>query len=90
MGAEVDGKNNNFERPVLVVRVYNKETFLALPITSIEKTDKFHCPVETRIGTVWVKLTQAKVLSTHRVIRKLDLLPENELKKVKDRLKDFI
>lgn len=24
VGAEIDGKNNNFERPVLVMRVYNK------------------------------------------------------------------
>jgi len=42
IGAEADGKNENFERPVIILRVYNKETMLVLPTTGREKTDKFH------------------------------------------------
>jgi mRNA interferase MazF len=42
LGAEIDGKNDNFERPVLVANVYSRETMLVLPITSKEKNDKFH------------------------------------------------
>ncbi len=34
VGAEIDGKNENFERPVIVLKVYNVETMLVLPITS--------------------------------------------------------
>ena len=40
LGAETDGKNDNFERPVLILSVYNKETMLVLPITSKPKNDK--------------------------------------------------
>ena len=90
IGAETDGKNENFERPVLVANVYNKETFLTLPITSIEKRDKFHCPVKVKIGMVWIKLTQARVVSSHRVIRKVDVLSEGEFRKVKRTLSAFI
>jgi len=90
VGAEVDGKNDNFERPVLVIRVYNTETFLALPITSIKKKDKFHCPIKVRIGTVWVKLTQARVISTYRLLRKLDVLSEGEFRMVRESLNLYI
>ena len=40
IGAEADGKNNNFERPVLIIKIYNKETLLVLPVTSKEKEDR--------------------------------------------------
>lgn len=84
VGAETDGKRDNFERPVLVLRVYNKETMLVLPITSKEKTDKFHCRVKVEFGNVWVKLTQARVISNFRLLRKLGVLPEEEFKKVRE------
>lgn len=38
IGVEINGKNNNFERPVLVIRVFNKNSVLVLPISSTEKT----------------------------------------------------
>ncbi len=33
IGAEIDGKNDGFERPVIIMKVYNKETTLVLPTT---------------------------------------------------------
>ena len=32
IGAEIDGKNENFERPIIVMKVYNKETMVILPL----------------------------------------------------------
>jgi len=34
VGTEEDGKNNLFERPVLIFRKFNKEIFWGLPLTS--------------------------------------------------------
>lgn len=92
VGAEVDGKNENFERPVLVVRVYNKETMLILPITSREKSDGFHHKIEIRakngmtreeyIKPVWIKLTQARVISNSRLLRKVDVVHQEEFDRV--------
>ena len=90
IGAETDGKNDNFERPVLVLHVYNTETLLVLPITSKKKDDKFHYSVNVRVGTVRIKLTQVRVISNHRLLRKLDVLPENEFGKIKEKITDFI
>ncbi len=32
VGAEIDGKNDSFERPAIVMKVYNRETLLILPL----------------------------------------------------------
>ncbi|MGB4076517.1 MAG: type II toxin-antitoxin system PemK/MazF family toxin [Minisyncoccia bacterium] len=84
VGAEIDGKNRNYERPVLVMRVYNKETLLILPITSKEKDDHFHARINVRIGNVWVKLTQARVVSSRRLLRKVDTIAGKEFVKVQE------
>jgi mRNA-degrading endonuclease toxin of MazEF toxin-antitoxin module len=80
VGAEVDGKNENFERPVIVLKVYNKETMLVLPITSKEKNDRFHHMIQTEQKTVWVKLTQPRMISNKRLLRKVDVLDQDSFK----------
>ena len=76
IGAEIDGKHENFERPVIVMKVYNKETLVVLPLTTIEKNDQFHHLITTPERNVWVKLTQTRVISPKRLLRKLDLLDD--------------
>ena len=100
MGAETDGKNDNFERPVLVMRVYSRETMFVLPITSKKKTDKFHFEiilqaVNSETGEffsrpVWIKLTQARVISNKRLLRKVDILSEEVFEKIYNNFKEFI
>ncbi|MES2023875.1 MAG: type II toxin-antitoxin system PemK/MazF family toxin [Patescibacteria group bacterium] len=99
VGAEVDGKNENFERPVIIMRVYNKETMLVLPTTGREKRDNYHISVEVnsvnaRTGehfkkTVYVKLTQARVISNKRLLRKVDVIGEKEFEIIKSAFRKF-
>ncbi len=89
VGAEIDGKNENFERPALIVRVYNKETMLVLPITSREKEDKFHIAIEVPVGTVWVVLTQVRVVSSKRLLRKLGVLSSEVFSNVIERFREY-
>jgi len=49
IGAETDGKNENFERPILVFKVYNTETMLVFPITSKQKDDPFHFTIKSQL-----------------------------------------
>ena len=99
IGAEVDGKNENFERPVIIMKVYNKETMFVLPTTGKAKEDKFHMPIEIdavdqKTGdvyrkTVYIKLTQARVISNKRLIRKVDVINEEDFEKIQDLFKNF-
>ena len=99
IGAEIDGKNENYERTVVILFVYNKESMLVLPITSKPKPDKFHYKItiqtkksgtsEIIMKDVWVKLTQARVISNKRLIRKVDVIPEVEFKNIQDAFRKF-
>jgi len=84
LGAEIDGKNENFERPVIVMKVYNKETMIILPITTKPKDDQFHHKIQTVGKTVWVKMTQMRVISSKRLLRKVDILDEASFGILKD------
>lgn len=84
LGAEIDGKNENFERPVIVMKVYNKETMVILPITTKQKEDQFHYKIQTAGKTVWVKLTQMRVISSKRLLRKVDIIDQASFEILKD------
>lgn len=86
IGSEINGKNDNFERPVLVIKVYNKETALILPITSKEKSDQFHFKAISGQNPVWIKLTQVRVISLRRMLRKITTMPQEEFGLVKKAL----
>lgn len=100
LGAEIDGKNDSFERPVLVLSVYNKETMFVLPITSKEKNDKFHFKIFIKIKNIktgeyeeklaWIKLTQARVISNKRLLRKVDLVSRDDFNKIMSVFKNSI
>ena len=99
IGAEIDGKNENFERPVIIMRVYNKDTMLVLPTTSRAKPDKFHFAIEIDAldpktkelskKTVYVKLTQARVVSNKRLIRKINVISEGDFERIRDAFRSF-
>jgi mRNA interferase MazF len=76
IGAEIDGKNDNFERPVLIIKIFNKETLLILPLTTKNKDDEFHYKITTETHESWAKLTQPRVISSKRLLRKITTLNE--------------
>lgn len=71
IGAEASGKNELFERPVLVLRVYNMRSVLVAPLTSKPKDDPYHFELRygDRIG--WLILSHARTISPKRLQRKL-------------------
>lgn len=99
IGAEIDGKNDSFERPVIIMKVYNKETMLVLPTTGRAKKDKFHPPLEIESlnkqtneiinRTVYVKLTQARVISNKRLIRKVGVIKEEIFLNIQKEFRKF-
>jgi mRNA interferase MazF len=90
VGVETDGKHRNFERPVLVIRKFNKEQFWGVPLTSNEKTGEFYQKIKHEGNTSWAVLSQIKVLSTKRLLRKIGRISEDEFQTIRARLREFI
>ena len=71
IGVEIDGKHENFERPVLVVRKFNNDSVLVVPITSRVKETPYHVPYIHKGEKFAAVISQIRMISTKRLHRKL-------------------
>ncbi len=89
VGREENGKNEKFERPVLVLRKYSKEFFLGLPLTSQYKELPFYFLLDYR-ETSSVLLSHSKTLDAGRLIRKIRTVTNEEFEKIKNAYRNLI
>lgn len=82
VGYEQDGKNKNFERPVLVLKKFNHEVFLGLPLTSSQKEGKYYFPLQVGETSGSIILSQARLLSVKRLERKLESVGRGKFQKI--------
>lgn len=77
IGVEQDGKNELFERPVLVVRKFNARHFMGVPLTTQLKDYPFRCnifyrnPAEGRVREGQAILSQMRSFDTSRLTRQI-------------------
>ena len=45
VGYEIDGKHKQFARPVIVLKKYNQYSFLALPLSTATRTNRWRVPI---------------------------------------------
>lgn len=90
IGSEQNGRNEIFERPVLITKVFSKETCRIIPMTSKIKEDEHHMSISyERIKSTLI-LSQMKTISTKRLSRKIGRLDEETFKKVFMRTKSSL
>lgn len=69
VGKEQDGKHSVFERPVVVLKKFNRHMVLAVPLTTKVKENRYYF-VYRRNGNVEAALiSQIRLLSTNRFTR---------------------
>lgn len=85
IGKEIDGKNETFERPVLILKVINRHTVYVLPLTSKDNfVDKYHCKIDYENGGSGVAVfSQIRVISSNRLLRNLSKISKEDLLKIK-------
>lgn len=89
IGHEQDGKNENFERPVLILKKFNKHILWILPLTRVNKQNKYYFQIEQRGEDSFVVLSQIKLISSKRLTRKMRNVKDNEFAEIKKRIKEF-
>lgn len=88
IGFEQDGKGEYFERPVLVLRKFNKHVFLGLPLTTAKKDNKYYFSVGVVAGKEAAAiLSQIRLYDQKRIINKLDAVSKVVLMEIKEKLK---
>lgn len=87
VGYEQDGKNKNFERPVLILRKFNREVSLVVPLTSSVKENLFHYKLKTSGSSVI--LSQVRLISAKRLFRKIEIINEKEFNEIVTKIKNL-
>ena len=84
IGYEIDGKSDNFARPVIVLRKYNKYSFLALPLTTSTRPNPWKLPLGTVAGKPsFAMLSQLRNIDSRRLYQKVASLAPDILETVR-------
>src|SRR4051812_29194202 len=78
IGTEQDGKNDLFERPIIILKKYNKGLITIVPITTSDKISPYH--IKSKIVGVdsSVIISQIRTISTKRLLRRMGLISIKE------------
>lgn len=90
IGSEIDGKNGQFERPVIIIKFISKEMLLVVPLTTKGFPDRNHFEIKTKKTTSFAKITQIRTMSSKRLLRQIDTLSEDLFLQLKSWISDFI
>ncbi len=91
VGFEQDGSNDEFLRPVVIVRKFNNSIFLAVPLTRTNKKNQFYFQFifnENEKSTAI--LSQIKLIDGRRLSYKIGDISEIDFIELKKKLKALI
>lgn len=91
VGREQDGKGLHFERPVIVIRDFNADTFLGAAIIGRKKEGKYYFPLGI-IGDreASVNLSQVRIFDVKRLRNKIMTLDEDAFQQLKSALQQAL
>lgn len=90
IGYEQDGKHGDFARPVLILRKFNRDILWILPLTGQYKSGIYYYPTTYKTKTSSIILSQLRLISSKRLLRKIRTLPKGEFEEVKNRVGGLI
>lgn len=90
LGFEQDGRSDTFERPVLILRKFNQDIFLGLPMTSALKEGPYYQKISHKSRDYSIVLSQIRLFDRKRLQRKIRVLSENEFKEIIQRFKNVL
>ncbi|MCF7834200.1 MAG: type II toxin-antitoxin system PemK/MazF family toxin [Candidatus Pacebacteria bacterium] len=86
IGSEQDGKNELFERPVLVIKKFNKKVCWVLPITRKNKEGYYYHVLDYNFEKSFVILSQLRLISTKRFTRFIRKISSDQFEIIKGKL----
>lgn len=91
IGSEQDGSDDEYSRPVLVLKGLSKETFLAVPLTTSTKSH-FMRPSIGRVEgeEAHALLSQIRIVDTKRLVRKISYLDKEIFESIRKTIKGML
>lgn len=90
VGDEQDGKGQSFTRPVLVLKKFNRNIFMGVPLSTQLKDNPFYHRIFFKGIEQSVLLSQLRILDVKRFRDKMGDLPSQEVEKIKEKLRKLV
>ncbi|KND47521.1 MAG: PemK-like protein [Parcubacteria bacterium C7867-004] len=91
IGFEQDGTGKNFDRPIVVIRAFNRNTFFGVALTGKMKKGEYYLPLGM-VGKreACANLSQVRLIDAKRLIRRIDILDIETFECLRKRLKQIL
>ena len=94
IGFEQDGKGEEFVRPVVILKGFNKFMFFAIPLSTKIKEGKFYYNFKFQKADKEMQnsalLSQMKLFSTKRLLNKIGVMKKDDFENMKRKFKELI
>jgi mRNA interferase MazF len=90
IGDETDGKNDLFERPVLIVKKFNRNVVLIVPISTKIKNNIYYANFFHNDLMYSAIISQLRLISTKRLLRKIYQMDSRGFNKIREAVKAII
>ncbi len=84
VGVEQDGKGEDFQRPVLVLKKFSRKIILVAPLTTVPHVGSWYFPVRYFGRTQQVILNQVRPIDTRRLLKGMGEISRKELRRIKE------
>lgn len=84
IGYEQNGKGEDFSRPVIIIRKFNNDIFLGIPLTTSNKTGKyyFRFSFQKDVNSVAI-VSQIRLWDKRRLIKKIGMIGSSDFDQLK-------
>lgn len=90
IGREQNGRGDNFERPVVVIKKLSKDTMLCVPLSTKKRLDEFQSKITSSNIEGYALIDQLRVVDTKRLIRKIALADIEEFEMLVLKIKQLL
>ncbi len=91
VGFEQDGTGNEYSRPVLIIKGFNRNVCLVVPLTTSTKENPYHFALGEIDGKKsFVIMSQLRLIDTRRLDKQISVLPKSKFEEIRKAIKDML
>ena len=90
IGFEQDGKGDEYLRPVLVFKKFNKNVFIGIPLTKSKKESRFYCTFRFKDENGTAILSQIRLYDSKRLKFRYGKISKRDFCFVKEKFTELI
>lgn len=84
LGNEQDGKNDHFERPILILRKFSRDLFWGIPLSLTSKTGEYYQLLTYQNQQSTLLLSQLRTWSSMRLLRRIGRIGKKQFRSIQE------